>query len=333
MSMIDGAEAITIKDVRSARRRLEGAARITPLLEDPWINRLAGRRVLVKAECLQRTGSFKFRGAWSALTALSPEARERGVIAYSSGNHAQGVAHAAEDLGIPAVIVMPTDAPALKIANTRGYGAEVVLYDRPGGASREELGEALAEERGLTLVRPFDEPLVIAGQGTTGLEIAGQARAMGVTRGDVLVCCGGGGLSAGIAVALAAEAPGLQVRPVEPEAFDDMARSLATGQPQEVAPGQSSICDAIVTRAPGALTFPILARLAGPGLTVSDMEALKAMREALLRLKLVVEPGGAVALAAALFRAEEIASDAVVVVLSGGNADPEMIGRALAAGG
>jgi threonine dehydratase len=327
--MTDEPEAITIKDVRSARRRLEGAARITPLVEDRFVNETAGRRVLVKAECLQHTGSFKFRGAWSALSALGEEARARGVIAYSSGNHAQGVARAAELLGIPAVIVMPEDAPALKIENTRAMGAEVVLYDRPGGENREEIGARIAGERGLTLVRPYDEPLVMAGQGTAGLEIAGQARAMGVTRGDVLVCCGGGGLSAGVAVALAAEAPGLRVRPVEPAGYDDTVRSLAAGERLGNVAGAQSICDAILTPGPGALTFPILSRLAGPGLVVSDEEVLRAMASAFLRLKLVAEPGGAVALAAALSRADEIEGDQVVVLLTGGNVDPGVFRRAL----
>lgn len=322
-------DAISIKDVRAARRRLEGKARVTPLMESPLLNRLAGRRILVKAECLQLTGSFKFRGGWSAVSALSEEARARGVLAYSSGNHAQGVAHAAELAGAPAVIVMPNDAPALKIANTQSYGAEVVLYDRPGGESREEVGARIAAERGLSLIKPFDNPHVMAGQGTTGLEIAGQARAMGVTNGDVLVCCGGGGLASGIAVALAAEAPGLRVRPVEPEGFDDMARSLATGERQSVVPGGHSICDAVVTPMPGELTLPILQRLAGPGLTVSDQEALQAMAHAFLRLKIVAEPGGAIALAAALYRTEEIESDAVICTVSGGNVDPEMFAQAL----
>ncbi len=329
MTMMEMTEAITIKDIRSARRRLEGTALITPLLENRFLNEIAGRRVLVKAEALQITGSFKFRGAYSTLTALGDEARDRGVLAYSSGNHAQGVAHAAELLGVPAVIVMPSDAPALKLANTRAHGAEVVTYDRAGGESREAIGEKLAEERGLTLVRPYDEPLVMAGQGTCGLELAGQARAAGVTRGDVLVCCGGGGLSAGMAVALAAEAPGLRVRPVEPEGFDDMTRSLEAGERLSVAPGGQSICDAIVTPTPGELTFPILERLAGPGITVSDEEALRAMAAAFLRLKIVAEPGGAVALAAALFRPDEIDSDHVVVVLTGGNVDGETFRRAL----
>lgn len=324
------AEAVTIEDIRAARARLDGVARVTPLLESGLLNRVAGRRVLVKAECLQRTGSFKFRGGWSAVSALPEAQRRRGVIAYSSGNHAQGVARAAELMGVPAVIVMPRDAPALKIANTRAYGAEVVLYDRAAGEDREAVGGRIAAERGLTLIRPYDEPMVIAGQGTCGLEIAGQARAAGVERADVLVCCGGGGLSSGIALALEAEAPGLRVRTVEPEGFDDWARSLAAGERLGNRGGETgSICDALLAPMPGALTFPILKRLAGPGLVVSDDEAMRAMAHAFLRLKVVAEPGGAVALAAALYRADRIEGEAVICTISGGNVDPEMFGRAL----
>ena len=222
-------EAITITDIHAAADRLKGAARVTPLLEADNLNDLADRRILVKAECLQRTGSFKFRGGWSALSAMTPEARAKGVIAFSSGNHAQGVALAAKLHGAPAVIIMPSDAPAMKIANTRGYGAEVVLYDR-WGESREEIGAKLAEERGLTLVKPFDEPMVMAGQGTCGLEIAAQAEKAGVTQADVIVCTGGGGLLSGIALALEAEAPGLRPRPSEPKDFDDTKRSMEAGK-------------------------------------------------------------------------------------------------------
>jgi len=322
-------EAITIADIRAARDRLAGHGRITPLLESPFLNGLAGRRVLVKAECLQRTGSFKFRGGWSAVSALPQDARKRGVIAFSSGNHAQGVAHAAELMGVPAVIIMPKDAPALKIANTRAHGAEVVLYDRAGGESREALGAKIAAERGLTLIKPYDEPMVMAGQGTCGLEIAEQAFEAGVTAADVLVCCGGGGLSSGIALALESDAPGLRVRTCEPAGFDDAARSLAMGE-RVVNPSETgSICDAIVTPSPGALTFPILKRLAGPGLAVTDGEALQAMGQAFLRLKIVAEPGGAVALAAALYRKDDIKGDAVICTVSGGNVDPAMFRRAL----
>jgi threonine dehydratase len=322
-------EAITIADIHAAGDRLAGWARVTPLLESPFLNRLAGRRVLVKAECLQRTGSFKFRGGWSAVSALSERAHKRGVLAYSSGNHAQGVAHAAELMGAPTVIVMPEDAPALKIANTRAHGAEVVLYDRAGGESREEVGGRIADDRGLALIRPFDEPMVMAGQGTCGLEIAAQAREAGVEAADVLVCCGGGGLSAGIALALEADAPGLRVRTCEPVGFDDAARSLAAGERLANSSESVSICDAIVTPSPGALTFPILQRLAGTGVAVMDTQALMAMGQAFLRLKIVAEPGGAVALAAALYRSSDIEGDAVICTVSGGNVDPAMFARAL----
>ena len=322
-------DAITIDEIRAARDRLAGVARVTPLLESTYLNELAGRRVLVKAECLQRTGSFKFRGGWSAVTALPEAARKRGVLAFSSGNHAQGVAHAAELTGAPAVIVMPQDAPALKIANTKAHGAEVVLYDRVGGENREEICRRIAAERGMTLIQPFDEPMVMAGQGTCGLEIAAQAREAGVERADVLVCCGGGGLSSGIALALEADAPGLRVRTCEPAGFDDAARSLAAGERVANPTESGSICDAILSPSPGVLTFPVLQRLAGPGLAVTDDEALRAMGQAFLRLKIVAEPGGAVALAAALYRTSEIEGDAVICTVSGGNVDPDMFGRAL----
>jgi threonine dehydratase len=318
-----------IAAVRDAARRLSGHARLTPLLEADFLNDRAGRRVLVKAECLQRTGSFKFRGAWSRLTAMTEAERARGVLAFSSGNHAQGVALAARLMGVSATIIMPRDAPAAKIEATRAYGAEVVLYDRAGGESREAIGAELSERRGLVLVRPYDDPWVIAGQGTCGLEIAAQAKAAGVERADVLVCCGGGGLTSGIALALEAEAPGLRARPCEPEGFDDVARSLASGRRETNARPSGSICDAIVTPSPGELTFPILHRLCGPGLVVSDAEAMQAMAAAFRWLKIVLEPGGAVALAAALSRAGQIEGDAVIVVASGGNVDPALFSEAV----
>lgn len=314
--------------IRAAAARLDGHARRTPLLSSPFLDEVAGRRVLVKPECLQHTGSFKFRGAWSAVSALDNATRQRGVIAFSSGNHAQGVAWAARLHGVPSVIIMPADAPQLKIDNTRALGAEVILYDRES-EDRDAIGARLSQERGLTLIKPFDEPQVIAGQGTTGLEIAAQAAEMGVTQADVLVCCGGGGLTAGIALALEAEAPGLRARPVEPEGFDDTKRSLASGRIQRNATMGGSICDAIVTPQPGNLTFPIMQRLCGPGIAVSEEAALHAMAQAFLRLKLVAEPGGAVALAAALYHADEIQGDTVIAVISGGNVDPAMFARAL----
>ena len=315
-----------IDAIRAAAARARGIRR-TPLLEAAGLDRIAGRRVLVKAESLQTTGSFKARGAWAAVSAL-PE-RTAGVLAYSSGNHAQGVAWAASAHGVPSVILMPSDAPAAKVAGTRALGGEVVLYDR-AGEDRDALGARLAAERGLTLIPPFDHPEVIAGQGTTGLELAKQAGAAGVAAAEVLVPCGGGGLSAGIALALEAEAPALRVRTVEPAGFDDMARSLASGRRERNAASTGSLCDAILTPAPGALTFPVLSRLALPGLAVSDAEALRAMEAAFRHLKIVLEPGGAVALAAALFRPEAVTGEAVIVLATGGNVDAAMFSHALA---
>ena len=318
---------MNIDRITAAADRLKGHAVRTPLLNAPLLDELAGRRVFVKPECLQKTGSFKYRGARSAISALSQETRAKGVIAFSSGNHAQGIACAAREMGAPAVIVMPEDAPALKIANTRAYGAEVVLYDRATG-DRDAIGAELAEARGLTLIKPFDNEDVIAGQGTCGLEIAGQAAEAGVGAADVLIPCGGGGLTAGISLALAAKAPGLRPRPVEPQGFDDVTRSLAEGSRRANAAMTGSICDAILTPEAGDLTFPVIQRLCGPGLVVSDDEALRAMAAAFARLKLVAEPGGAVALAAALFHAE--GDGDVIAVVSGGNVDTSVFETALA---
>lgn len=318
-----------ISRIEAAAFRLQGHALRTPLLGSALLNEIAGRRVWLKAECLQHTGSFKFRGGWAAVSALSPQARAQGVIAYSSGNHAQGVALAAQRHGAPCVIVMPADAPPVKIANTRDYDAEVVLYDRARD-NRDAIGARIAAERGLTLIKPFDDAEVIAGQGSCGLEIAEQATELGIREADVLVCCGGGGLASGVALALESRAPGLRVRTAEPEGFDDMARSLASGRVQRNDAASGSICDAILTPAPGALTFPILSRLAGPGLVVSDAEALRAMALAWLRLKVVLEPGGAVALAAALFRPDQIAGEDVICIGSGGNVDLAVFRQALA---
>ena len=317
-----------IQRIEAAANRLKGHARVTPLLSSPFLDDIAGKRVLVKAECLQHTGSFKHRGARSALSALSDEQRKNGVIAYSSGNHAQGVALAARQYGASAVIIMPADAPTMKIENTRALGAEVVLYDR-ATEDRDVIGSKLSDERGLTLIRPYDEPEVIAGQGTCGLEIAAQAAELGVTDADVIVCCGGGGLTSGIALALEAHAPGMRVRPAEPEGFDDVTRSLASGQIERNTGSASGLCDAIVTPQPGNLTFPIMRRLCAQGIVVSDEEAQRAMAHAFARLKLVAEPGGAVALASALFHANQIASDTVICTISGGNVDRSVFLAAL----
>ncbi|MEC3861411.1 threonine/serine dehydratase [Mesobacterium sp. TK19101] len=319
---------MNIDMIHAAADRLKGHVRRTPLLSSPFLDDIAGRRVFVKPECLQHTGSFKFRGGWSAVSALDPEVRKSGVIAFSSGNHAQGVALAAQLHSVPAVIIMPSDAPAMKIDNTRALGAEVVLYDR-ATEDRDEIGDRISSDRGLTLIKPFDEPQVVAGQGTCGLEIAEQAAELGITEAEVLVCCGGGGLTSGIALALEAHAPAMTVRPVEPEGFDDVKRSLQAGSIQRNAALSGNICDAIVTPAPGHLTFPIMQRLCGAGLSVTEDEALRAMAHAFARLKLVAEPGGAVALAAALFRAKELTGDTVIATISGGNVDAPMYARAL----
>jgi len=319
---------MNIEMIRAAALRLQGHARVTPLLSSPFLDKIAGRRVLVKAECLQHTGSFKFRGGWSAVSMLSDEQLMNGVIAYSSGNHAQGVALAAKEHRAPAVIVMPSDAPKIKVNNTRALGAEVVLYDR-ANEDRDAIGQRIAKERNLTLIRPYDEPLVIAGQGTVGLEIAAQAAEAGVTEADVVVCCGGGGLTSGIALALVEDAPKMRVHPAEPAGFDDVTRSLAAGKILSNPSVSGSICDAIVTPQPGALTFPIMQAHCGAGVVVTDEDCLRAMGLAYERLKIVVEPGGAAALAAALFYPDQFEGDAIIAVTTGGNVDPATFIRAL----
>ncbi|MEO1705780.1 MAG: threonine/serine dehydratase [Pseudomonadota bacterium] len=313
---------MNLEMIKAAAERGAGHVRRTPLLTSPFLDEIAGRRVFLKAECLQHTGSFKYRGGWSALSALAPDMRARGVIAFSSGNHAQAIARTAALHDTRAVIVMPLDAPAIKIANTRALGAEVVLYDR-SSEDRDAIGAALAAERGLTLIKPFDEPQVIAGQGTCGLEIAEQAAEAGATGAEIYVCCGGGGFTSGIALATEGAH---RVRPVEPEGFDDVTRSLASGAIQRNAQTSGGLCDAIITPQPGEITFPIMQRLCGPGIVVTEEEALRAMAHAFLRLKLVLEPGGAVALAAALFHAGE---GDVICTASGGNVDAPVFQRAL----
>ena len=302
---------------------------MTPLLPAPELSERLGYRVLLKCENLQRTGSFKFRGAYNFLAGMTPEQRARGVVAYSSGNHAQGVAAAAAIFSAPATIVMPADAPAIKIAKTRGYGAEVLLYDRYR-EEREAIGEKLVAERGLTLVRPYDDPRIVAGQGTCGLEMAEQAEATRQPLDRVLVCCGGGGLTAGIALALEARSPQTRLYTCEPTGFDDTARSLSAGRRLSNAPGGRSICDALLAAQPGELTFAINAARVSGGLTVTDSQAEAAMSYAFRRLKLVLEPGGAVCLAALLANKLEIgAGETVAITLSGGNVDPARLASAL----
>ena len=315
-----------IEMIRAAAERLAPVVRRTPLLSSPFLDEIAGRRVFVKAECLQHTGSFKFRGGWAAVSALSNAQRKNGVIAYSSGNHAQGVALAAARHGVDAVIIMPKDAPVLKIANTQALGAEVVFYDR-ATEDRDQIGAEMAAARGLTLIKPFDDHQVIAGQGTVGLEIAEQAAVEGITDAEVIVCCGGGGLTSGIALAL--ENSNLRVRPCEPADSNDVERSLKAGKLEGNAAVSKSICDAIITPKAGDITFEIMNNLCGSGLSVTDEEAMLAMAHAFQRLKIVIEPGGAVALAAALFRPDDIQSDTVIAVATGGNVDAEVFARSL----
>lgn len=320
--------AIGPDDVRAAAARLRGVAVRTPLLEYTALNERAGRRVLVKFEGAQHTGSFKFRGAWNRLVQIPAADRAAGIVAWSSGNHAQGVADAARRLGIPATIVMPADAPAIKIANTRALGADIVTYDR-ATESRETIATGIAAARGAVLVPSYDDPAIIAGQGTIGLEILEQAAGAGARPTRLLVCCGGGGLVAGIATAIHDADPTIAVHPVEPVAFDDTARSLASGTILANPPGAQSICDALMAPSPGTLTFPINRALLAAGLTVDDDQVRAAMRFAFTTLKLVVEPGGAVALAALLHEQVPAGSDDLALVISGANVDPALFAEIL----
>ncbi|MEN9509352.1 MAG: hypothetical protein RLZZ621_1915 [Gemmatimonadota bacterium] len=318
----------TIDDIRAAAARIAPHLAHTPLLSSPALDAAAGGRVLLKAEVLQHTGSFKLRGALNRLLQLSEAERARGVVAYSSGNHAQAVAYSATLFGMRSVIVMPKDAPALKIERTRAFGAEVVLYDR-WTEDRVAIGGAIAAERGSTIVPPFEDPHIVAGQGTLALEALEQASALGASVDAMLVCCGGGGLTAGCALAAEAVSPRTVVHPCEPADFDDTTRSLALGHRVPIEPGKRSICDAIVTDIPGEYTFAINQPRVGRGLTVTDDEVLRAIAFAVRELKLVVEPGGAAALAALLSGKIDTAGRTTLVVTTGGNIDPQILARAV----
>ena len=307
-------------DIEAAAERLRGQAVVTPLLEAPLLNERLGGRLLVKAENLQLTGSFKFRGAFNKISQLDAAARERGVVAYSSGNHAQGVAAAARFLKTPAVIVMPDDAPAVKLDNTRAWGAEVVTYPRHG-ADRETIALEIAREQGRAVVPPYDDPQIIAGQGTVGLEIAEQAGERGVALDHVVVCCGGGGLTAGSAVALDERLPGATIHTAEPEGWDDTKRSLEAGTRQRIETVTPSLCDALLASTPGELTFAINRRLVTDGFAVSEDDVGSAMALAFRYLKIVLEPGGAAALAAVTSGKLPLDGKSVAVVASGGNVD------------
>ncbi|MCA3709767.1 MAG: threonine/serine dehydratase [Phenylobacterium sp.] len=317
-------------DIEAAAKRLAGQAVVTPLIESPALNERLGLRVLVKPETLQRVGAFKFRGAFNRLSQIAPADRPRGVVAFSSGNHAQGVALAARLLDMPAVIVMPADAPAVKVSATRGFGAEVVFYDRMT-ESREAIAARLAEERGAVIVPAYDDPDIIAGQGTAGLELARQVQALGAELDLVVGPVGGGGLMAGVAIAVQTLSPKTRIVGVEPELYDDARRSLASGRRETATPTVRTLCDSLETPSTGELTFPILRERLSAIVTVNDSEVAEALRLAFSTLKLVVEPGGAVGLAALMAgKLPEAAPGACVgLVLSGGNVDPDLFTRVL----
>jgi len=311
---------IDLSDIEAAAKRLDGVAVKTPLLQNAELDRVTGGTVLIKPECFQSIGSFKIRGAYNLMSQLSAEQASRGVVAWSSGNHAQGVALAGKLLGIHAAIVMPEDAPAAKLRNTRELGGEIITYDRYT-EDREAIARSVAADRGAEIVPSYEDERIIAGQGTVGLEIAEQCQALGLPVDQALINCGGGGLTSGTALALKSYYPDADVYTVEPEDFDDTARSLAAGERVAIREGARSICDALLTDMPGQLTYDIMRAHVRRGLTVSDAEVREAMRFAFRNLKIVVEPGGAASLAAILAGKIETAGKTTVIIFSGGNVD------------
>ena len=319
----------TAADVDAAAERLAGVALRTPLISAPTLDALTGGRIFLKGDTLQRTGSFKFRGAFSKLSSLGPDMRRCGVVAFSSGNHAQGVAAAAKLLGMPAVIVMPRDAPRPKRERTAALGAEVVLYNRES-EDRVAIAHCIATTRGAVLVPPYDDPWVIAGQGTAGREIAEDMEHLGLTLDCVIVNASGGGLTAGIALAVKARTPGARIYTAEPAGFDDHARSFRSGRRERNAAMTGTMCDALMSQTPGELTFAVNRTLVADGVSATETEVARAVNFAFHELKLVVEPGGAVALAAVLAGKLDLVGKTAVVVLSGGNIDPELFVRLVA---
>ena len=319
----------TARDVDAAARLLHGVAWRTPLITSPALDALTGGRVFLKAETLQRTGSFKFRGAYNKIAAIPQERRAGGVVAYSSGNHAQGVAAAARLLGMPAVIVMPSDAPRSKRERTAALGAEIMLFDRIKD-DREAIARRIAQERNAVLVPPYDDPLVIAGQGTIGREIVEDLAALGLAPDVIVVTASGGGLTAGIALAAKSRVGDVRLFTAEPVGFDDHARSFRSGRREANAALTGTICDALMARTPGALTFAINSALVGEGVAATDQEVAAAMAFAFHELKLVVEPGGAVALAVLMSSKIPVEGKVVVAVLSGGNVDADVFHRLVA---
>jgi threonine dehydratase len=330
MGAVDNTILPTAADIEAAAKRLAGVAVRTPLISAPVLDDAVGARVFLKAETLQRTGSFKFRGAYNKISSILPERRAAGVVAYSSGNHAQGVAAAARLLGMRATIVMPSDAPKAKRERTLALGAEVIPYDR-NNEDRAGIAKKIMTDRGATLVPPYDDPLIIAGQGTIGAEIVEDLTRLSLVPDVVVVGASGGGLAAGISLGVKAKVPSAKFYVVEPEGFDDTLRSFASGKREANARMSGTICDALMSNTPGELTFPITRELIGQGTTVSDAEVGHAVRFAFRELKLVVEPGGAIGLAALLAGKIKIDGKIVVGVLSGGNVDTDLFERLIAA--
>ncbi len=329
MGAVDNTILPTASDIEAAAKRLAGVAVRTPLINAPVLDEAIGARVFLKAETLQRTGSFKFRGAYNKISSIPKDRRAAGVVAYSSGNHAQGVAAAARLLGMRATIVMPADAPKPKRERTLALGAEVVLYDR-NTEDRAAIAKKIVAERDATLVPPYDDPLIIAGQGTIGAEIVEDLARLSLKPEIVVVGASGGGLAAGISLGVKSKVPSAKFYAVEPEGFDDTLRSFASGKREANARMSGSICDALLSNTPGELTFPITRELIGQGTTVNDDEVGNSVRYAFHELKLVVEPGGVIGLAALLAGKVAVKGKVVVAILSGANVDPELFGRLIA---
>ncbi len=317
----------TFADVCEAHDRLCGHVVRTPLLRCDALDNAVGRPVFVKAECLQTTGAFKYRGASNRIMQLTEAERSAGVVAYSSGNHANGVAAAAQEAGVPALIVMPADVPAVKSDGVKARGAKIVYYDRQT-ENREEIAQKIAQERGAVIVPPYDDAIVIAGQGTAGMECAEQCQEIGVTPDAIVVNAGGGGFTAGIALAWSELCPQARIYTAEPAEFNDHERSFKAGEKQRNAKLAGSVCDALLTPEPGDITFAVNKKLVSAGLCASDDEAFAAMRFAFSHLKIVLEPGGAVALATAL--AGRVPGEGPLVVLAtGGNVDPALFAQVI----
>ena len=327
-SDMDNLGSPTYSDIVAAASNFRGHVRPTPLLRFDELNELVEAEILLKAESLQRTGSFKFRGAYNKVSNLALQHPNTSIVTWSSGNHAQAVAAAARISNLPATIVMPEDAPATKILGTKQHGGEIIFYDREK-ENREAIGTAIAERTKGTIVPPYDDPLVIAGQGTVGLEAASQALSNDLIPDIALVPCGGGGLIAGCSIALQEQFPAIKVHPVEPIGFDDTTRSLETGRRKKNSGNGASICDALLAPTPGEITFRINSKRLSHGITVSDIDVLLAMNFAFQKLKLTIEPGGAVGLATLLANKELYKDKTVLIVLSGGNVDPAIFTEAL----